>query len=253
MEKKIDIGGSAGSPGDLRELHALGLAFAEVAISEPASFSPLVREYRHLKESLGLYLLCHGPREGDPNDVRALESGYYPKILQILPIMNRLDMHLLTLHLWLDRRFIKEQVLSFKIQLLNRIVLEASRRKITICIENLSEEARDMARALAEIPDLMITLDLGHAQLLSEENRSFGFLSECPARVKHIHMHDNRGGNSHLDDAHLPPGQGTVDFKNIFKIVRRIGYEGTLTLELKPKEIRSCLPYVKSLLREDEA
>jgi sugar phosphate isomerase/epimerase len=249
MGSKIDLGGSAKSPKDVKELHALGLAFAEVAITDPVSFSSLIREYRELKDQLELFYLCHGPREGDPNDTTALETKFFPKILQILPMMMQLDMRLLTLHLWLDRRFIKKEVLSFKVGLLRRIVDEAADDGITVCIENLSEEARDMGVAFSEIPTLMMTLDIGHAELLSKQNRSYGFLRECPDRVKHIHMHDNRGGHSPVDDLHLPPGKGLIDFKSIFGVLHKTGYAGMITLELKPVEIPACLPYVKNLLR----
>jgi sugar phosphate isomerase/epimerase len=248
MEKRIDLGGSAKSPQDVQDLHALGLAFAEVAITDPLGFSGLLGEYRSLKDSLGLYYLCHGPREGDPNDVRALESEFFPKILRILPLMNELEMKLLTLHLWLDRRFIKEDVLSFKVDLLKRIVREASKARIVVCIENLSEEAPDMAKALEEIPALMVTLDLGHAELLCEENRSIGFIEQVPGRIQHLHLHDNRGGNSPKDDLHLPPGEGQIDFKRMFTALARIHYDRTVTLELKPHEIKKCLAYVSELV-----
>jgi sugar phosphate isomerase/epimerase len=248
MDKRIDLGGSAKSLQDVRDLHALGLAFAEVAITDPPRFTELLKEYKSLKDSLGLYYLCHGPREGDPNDVRALESVFLPKILAVLPLMNDLEMRVLTLHLWLDRRFIKEDVLSFKVNLLKRIVDEASKARIIVCIENLSEEATDMARALEEIPFLMVTLDLGHAELLSEKNRSMGFIEHFPGRIQHIHLHDNRGGNSPKDDLHLPPGEGVIDFKRAFEALARVHYDRTVTLELKPYEIEKCLAYVYELV-----
>jgi sugar phosphate isomerase/epimerase len=248
MGKGIDLGGSAKRPQDVRELHALGLAFAEVAVTDPLTFPGLIGEYRRLKESLGLYYLCHGPREGDPNDVQALESEFFPKILRLLPLMNELEMSLLTLHLWLDRRYIKEEVLSFKVDLLRRIVEEASRTGVVVCIENLSEEARDMARALNGIPGLMMTLDLGHAELLCEKNRSLGFIAQFPGRIQHLHLHDNRGGNSPKDDLHLPPGEGVIDFRSVFEALGAIHYDRTVTLELKPHEIKKCLAYVSQLV-----
>lgn len=248
MAKGVDLGGSAKSPQDVRELHALGLAFAEVAVTNPFTFPGLAAEYRKLKETLGLYYLCHGPREGDPNDVRALESEFFPKILRLLPLMHQLDMVVLTLHLWLDRRYIKEEVLSFKVDLLRRIVEEASKIGIVVCIENLSEEAQDMARALNDIPDLMMTLDLGHAELLCEKNRSMGFIERFPGRIQHIHLHDNRGGDSPKDDLHLPLGKGVIDFKSVFEALGAIQYDRTVTLELKPYEIKQCLAHASGLV-----
>ena len=94
----------------------------------------------------------------------------------------------------------------------------------------------------------MLTLDLGHAELLCEENRSPGFIEQFPGRIQHIHLHDNRGGNSPKDDLHLPPGEGVIDFAGLFEKLRRIYYDRTVTLELKPHEIRNCLAYVSEMV-----
>jgi len=105
-----------------------------------------------------------------------------------------------------------------------------------------------MEPAFREIPSLRMTLDLGHGELLCEKNRSMGFIEKVPERIQHIHLHDNRGGTSHTDDLHLPPGQGVIDFKGLFEALHRIRYDRTVTLELKPHEIRQCLTYVSELV-----
>lgn len=246
--EQIHLGGTARSPEDVRALYELGLQFAEIPITNPANFSHLVKTYTSLKNAMGLYYMCHGPREGDPNDTQALEKVYLPKIEAILPIMKSLDMSILTIHLWLDSRFVSEKVITFKISLLKRIIERAGDGEITICLENLSEKAADMERPFKEIPELCMTLDLGHAQLLTKENRSFGFIQNFPQRIKHVHMHDNRGGHSYRDDTHLPPGEGVVDFKEIMKKLKDMGYIRTIALELTPIEIGRCLPYVRDLV-----
>jgi sugar phosphate isomerase/epimerase len=109
----------------------------------------------------------------------------------------------------------------------------------------MSEKASDLLIPLQEIPSLGLTLDLGHAQLLTDENTSYEFIKKYAKRIRHIHIHDNRGGNSHLDDLHLPPGEGVIEFQRIFKHLLRAGYSRTVTLELKPREIERCLTTVK--------
>jgi sugar phosphate isomerase/epimerase len=247
-DKSIDLGGTARSPQDVIALYELGLQFAEIPIVDASKFSSSLHAYQELKEKLGLYYLCHGPREGDPNDTEALEKEYLSKVMQIFPLMQRLGMSLLTIHLWLDSRFVREKTIQYKIHLLKRIVAAASESQITVCLENLSETPDDTEGAFRETPLLQMTLDLGHAQLLTEVNRSHDFLDRFPERIKHIHIHDNRGGQSHLDDIHLPPPEGIIDFDSIFVRLRQIHYSGTMTLELKPDEIRKCLPYVKRLI-----
>lgn len=56
------------------------------------------------------------------------------------------------------------------------------------------------------------------------------------------------GGNSAADDLHLPVGQGIIDFKKIFRHLKAMGYDRTITLELKAFEIKKCLGCVKELL-----
>lgn len=248
---RIHLGGTARSLEDVQRLHNLGLQFAEIPITDPGKFADQVKDYKGLRDKLGLYYLCHGPREGDPNDTRSLENEYLPKVLQILPLMTQLKMSLLTVHLWLDQRFVKQDVVSFKIGLLRKITDIATEAGITICLENLSEQASDMAAVFDELPSLYMTLDLGHAQLLTEGNRSYEFIRQCPERIKHIHLHDNRGGHSYRDDLHLPAGEGIVDFEKIFNRLEGIGYDRTITLELKPPEIKKCLGYVKKLLSQE--
>ncbi len=248
---EIHLGGTARSLEDVQRLHNLGLQFAEIPITDPGKFADQVKDYKGLRDKLGLYYLCHGPREGDPNDTRSLENEYLPKVLQILPLMTQLKMSLLTVHLWLDQRFVKQDVVSFKIGLLRKITDIATEAGIAICLENLSEQASDMAAVFDELPSLYMTLDLGHAQLLTEGNRSYEFIRQCPERIKHIHLHDNRGGHSYRDDLHLPAGEGIVDFEKIFNRLEGIGYDRTITLELKPPEIKKCLGYVKKLLSQE--
>ena len=249
IKNNIHLGGTARSPEDVQALHALGLQFAELPLTDRLSNELDV--YRELKDRLGLYYLCHGPREGDPNDTKGLKETYLPKILASFPMMKGLEASLLTIHLWLDSRFVKEDVLSFKVGILREILARAEQAGIVICLENLSESASHLRTALDQLPQLYLTLDLGHAQLLTEVNRSDEILAQFPDRVRHVHLHDNRGGHSPKADLHLPIGEGVIDFKGVFSRLRAMGYDRTITLELKPPEIEASLPGVRKLLGLD--
>ena len=229
-------------------LKDLGLEFAEISIPNLNKFKKHISEYLRLKQETHLPYLCHGPREGDPNDVSSLQRGYLPHVLDILDTMPKLNMSLLTLHLWMDRRYVKAHVIDFKIELLRTIVHEARDKGIIICLENLSEDWHDLRRPFDELPHLNLTLDVGHAQLLRKENTSFGFMKAYPDRIKHVHLHDNLGGDRPEDDVHLPPGRGIVDFKTILTALARVGYQRTATLELRPQEIESSIGFIKKLI-----
>jgi len=245
---EIALGGTARSPEDVVALYDLGLDFAEISTKNLKESSDNITKFVELVEGTSFYYLCHGPNEGDPNAMSSIRSDYLPRVEDILEIMPMLKMSLLTLHLWLDRRFVRSHVIDFKIELLRKIVDKARGKNIVICLENLSEDREDLDAVLRELPLLHLTLDVGHAQLLRRETTAFDLIAAYADRIKHIHLHDNLGGDLPKHDLHLPPGKGIVDFRGIFNAFKTIGYTGTATLELKPQEIKSCLPFVKTLL-----
>ncbi len=247
-EHQIHLGGTARSPEDVNALHELGLQFAEIPITDPDKFYSLKDDYNALRKQLGLYYICHGPQEGDANDTETLEKAYLPKLMHILSIMPELDMKLLTLHLWMDARFVSQEAIAYKMDLLKRLSDKAKKEGIIICLENLSERSSHLAEIFQALPFLGLTMDLGHGQLLAREHTSFGFMHHHPERIMHIHLHDNRGGLTADDDLHLPVGDGIIDFEKIFQMLKQIEYKGTITLELIPHEIKKCLGYVKKLL-----
>ena len=244
----IHLGGTARSPEDVRALHKLGLQFAEIPMTDPDKVSALKKTYRDLSQQTGLYYLCHGPREGDPNDTELLETSYFPKLLRVIEIMPYLDMRLLTIHLWMDPRFVKPEAIAYKMGFLNRLLDYGRETGVEICLENLSETATHLSQIFELLPRLNLTLDIGHAQLLSSRNTSHGFIERFPEKIRHVHIHDNRGGDSPLDDLHLPVGKGIIDFGRMFRKLKAIGYHRTFTLELRPEQIKTCLSSVKNLL-----
>ena len=245
---EIALGGTARSPEDVVALYDLGLDFAEISTKNLKESNDNITKFVELVEGTSFYYLCHGPNEGDPNAMSSIRSDYLPRVEDILEIMPTLKMSLLTLHLWLDRRFVRSHVIDFKIELLRKIVDKAREKNIVICLENLSEDREDLDAVLRELPLLHLTLDVGHAQLLRKETTAFDLIAAYADRIKHIHLHDNLGGDLPKHDLHLPPGKGIVDFRGIFNAFKTIGYTGTATLELKPQEIKSCLPFIKTLL-----
>ena len=244
----IALGGTARSPEDVAMLYDLGLDFAEVSLKDMSNFAKRISDFIKLTSKTNLFYLCHGPNEGDPNDTTYLREHYLPRILEILDIMPKLKMSLLTLHLWVDQRFVKAHVIDLKIDLLREIIRKAQDRNITVCLENLSENWEDLDRIFKQLSKLYLTFDIGHAQLLRPKTTAFDMIAAYAHRIRHLHLHDNIGGNSVDDDLHLPVGDGNVDFLGILGALKEAGYRGTATLELKPEEIKRCLSFVRTLL-----
>jgi plastocyanin len=64
-------------------------------------------------------------------------------------------------------------------------------------------------------------LDIGHANLLVELNSTDELLAAFGKRLRHVHLHDNKGGAS---DLHLPLGAGSLETAHYIRSLQPVGY-----------------------------
>jgi sugar phosphate isomerase/epimerase len=102
-----------------------------------------------------------------------------------------------------------------------------------------------LAELLEAIPELALHLDIGHANLLVETNTTEDLLRVYGPRLRHVHLHDNKGGSA---DLHLPLGAGTIDTATYVRMLQKAGYDGTITLEVFTPD-KHHLAYSRDLLR----
>ena len=149
-----------------------------------------------------------------------------------------------------DRKFIIER----NLQSLREMLPIAQQHGIGLMIENLPgsfNTARQVSELLEPLPDLGLHLDIGHANLLVELNSTDELLAAYGKRLRHVHLHDNKGGNA---DLHLPLGTGTLETDHYVRSLQAIGYDETITLEVFSPD-RRHLAYSREVLRQlwDEA
>lgn len=239
------VGGRAHSIDEVERIAAAGFPFVEISILNERSFAADFSRLKRIQDSCGISYLAHGPEEGAAADPEALRRDYLPLVRAVLDAARELGVALCTIHFWMDRRFIPLEHLPAKQELLREMVAYADGRGIVLCIENLSERVADFTGAFAAIDDLGMTLDLGHGALLSRRNTAYNFTRRCFDRIRHVHIHDNRGGDSPRDDLHLPLGDGLIDFAPLLSGLKRRGYDKTITIEVRP----AALPHSSRVLR----
>jgi sugar phosphate isomerase/epimerase len=233
----ITIGGRAHNIEELFEVSNLGYPFVEISLDDPATVAGWIPQLLEIKDTYGISFLAHYPNEDNPLDVDVLRNKFLPRIKTLMDLSRKLDITKATLHFWIDQRWAPADLIPGKLELLSRIVDYGNEYGITVCIENLSERSESFGPAFDAIPDLRMTLDIGHAQLLAQQNTSFRFIEEHFSRIAHLHVHDNRGGTSVKDDLHLPLGDGIVDYSAIIAALMKKGYDSTITMEVKPRDM----------------
>jgi len=82
-------------------------------------------------------------------------------------------------------------------------------------------------KALLEAaPGLKAHLDFGHIQMGRDDHDAF--CRQLAAEIAHVHFSDNRG----REDNHMPLGVGSIDWHAAVKLLKAIGYDETITLEV---------------------
>jgi sugar phosphate isomerase/epimerase len=131
---------------------------------------------------------------------------------------------------------------------LRELLPEAERLGVGLMIENLPGDfnnAQQLGELLDPIPELGLHLDIGHANLQVPENTTGEILRRHGDRLRHVHLHDNKGGSA---DLHLPLGSGTLKLRDHICELHNVGFDGTITLEVFTPD-RHFLAYSRDVLR----
>ena len=143
-----------------------------------------------------------------------------------------------------ERKFVIER----NLQTIRELLPMAQEFGVGLMIENLPggfNTVRQLSELLDPIPELGLHLDIGHANLLVDYNTTDELLAAYGPRLRHVHLHDNKGGSA---DLHLPLGAGTLDTAHYVQSLHAAGYDGTVTLEVFTPD-RQHLAYSRDVLR----
>ena len=100
-------------------------------------------------------------------------------------------------------------------------------------------QIKEFAEILSAVPIAGLHLDIAHAWVAGGMKEIEGFLELGQnGRLKHVHISENDGS----DDQHLPLGTGfknTPPWPEIIKMLKSIGYDETITLEVFASDRRN--------------
>ena len=103
---------------------------------------------------------------------------------------------------------------------------------MTVCVENMPpgvypgsrmSDLLDLVAAL-DRPEVALALDTGHANMTTTAATE---TLAAAGLLRTLHVHDNNGRR----DAHLAPGQGSVDWPSWKSALDQVNYQGPIMLE----------------------
>lgn len=239
--------------GEIRWVAELGLDFIDLTLEPPgaASWRVNVRDIKHALEDHGIGIVGHTayylPMASPFEGVRRGAVDEFKRCLEIFAILGArwMNMHPQAYAPMHDRNYIVERNLSTITDLLPL----ARECGVGLMIENLPGDwntVLQLSQLLDPLPELGLHLDIGHANLQTTRNTTDELLRAYGSRLRHVHLHDNKGGTA---DLHLPLGCGNLDVNHTIASLRRSGYDGTITLEVFSED-KHYLLHSRDVLRE---
>jgi sugar phosphate isomerase/epimerase len=138
---------------------------------------------------------------------------------------------------------------------LRELAKVAADHGVGLMVENVPgrfNSAAQLGEILDGMPELCLHLDIGHCNLMVRENTAGEILARYMDRIRHVHLHDNRGGTA---DLHLPLGAGTLDYQRYIRVLKQSGYNSTITLEVftgNPGDLVASSRLLRQLWKELE-
>jgi len=144
----------------------------------------------------------------------------FDNIVKNIEILKNLGTKKITIHPFQDLS-IEENA-----KILNEINIFLQKNKMELLIENVSSSPYNsmdnISELLEKIPNIGLTLDIGHANRNSELD---GFIRNLASKIQHIHLHYNIGNFDHL----FYDEKEKLD--EIFSRINSFGYNETILIE----------------------
>lgn len=248
MQQTLSFGARAHSLEEIEKIAPIGFRFVEIDWKDASTIRDERERLLTLQKRLSITYLAHGPNEKDRSDADEITEHMAPRIRHLLDLASETGIETYTQHLCLDARSLSDDVIRRKTEVLKHWSEHAAKRGVKFCIENLSEHAHHFAEAFESIPELSMTLDVGHGELLTEQNTSIGFIERFPKRIHHVHLHDNNGGTSSKSDLHLPIGWGSIDVFPIIETLMANAYSGILCFEVPVEHMAESRDRIRGMM-----
>lgn len=169
-------------------------------------------------------------------------------IVPYIDVGREVEADIVTFHTTLSPLFYSDENIVEFLEAMPMARDAARESGVTLAAETLGLYSTELTLLFESDPSLGLAMDLGHAQILAARNRAFTIMEYFFDKIMMVNVHDNHGKAMtdeilHLRsqrqvpleemreiaqryDTHLPIGEGSIDFKAIFKELKRHSYDG---------------------------
>jgi len=204
--------------------------------------SGFLRRVREEFSARGLRITQHGPyHEANPASLDELTRAYtVKKYREAFTAAEALGATSIVLHAGYSEKRYNGDVdywLERGMKTWPEFVKRAEDSGIIIAAEHIFErEPTPLKRLVEEInsPNFRLCVDSGHLNVFSAVSFETWFEALGPY-IAELHLHDNRGKS----DEHLPLGDGSIDFTEYFRLLKKYDVRPIYTIEPHNEEVFS--------------
>lgn len=169
-------------------------------------------------------------------------------IVPYIDLAQMIDAELVVIHSSLSTLLYDDLEINTFLQALPLAYDTAKESGVTLAIETLGLYYTEIMLVFDEFPELKIDLDIGHGQLLASRNRALGHIENYCSSIEMVNVHDNNACEAFDEvlsskkmkeftkdelreiavdcDKHLPIGDGSIEFGQIFSYLKERNYDG---------------------------
>jgi len=228
----------------------------------PETFDPVrMKNLRAKLEDCGLGCGIHTASYVNTAEVfESIRKGVVQHFKEFIDVGRGIGARYLIIHCGVYFRQFRTRVEECLVRTLKETASYAERWGVSLLIENMNRIPQTPAgkpwdlnleqpeisylgvtlEELAEVysrvnsPMLGFSLNVAHTHLLA--NGFPPFLKAFGDKLGNVQISDNHG----ITDEHLPVGEGTVDFSSLVRQLKKMDYQGTLSLSVAKDRVLEC-------------
>jgi len=180
------------------------------------------------------------------------------EIVPFIDIGSEIGAELVTCHTALSTIFYSDQEIDGFLDSITLACDTAQERGVNLAVETLGLYYTELTLLFDRCPQLGISLDIGHGQIMALRNRANDILQSFYDRVKMVNIHDNHGMKmveevrqlrkerevpreemlvlARKYDEHLSIGEGSIDFEPILTDMKQRSYDGRFLMMCEDSE-----------------
>jgi sugar phosphate isomerase/epimerase len=236
----------------------------------PENFDPArVKALRSRLEEYGLGCGIHTASYVNTAEIfEPIRQGVVQHFKDFIDLAHGLGARYLIIHCGVYFRQFRPRVEECLVETLKEAAAYAERWGVPLLVENMNRIPQTLAgkpwdlsfeqpevsylgitvEELAEIyqkvnsPLLGFSLNVAHAHII--ESGFLPFLKAFGDKLGNVQVSDNNG----ITDEHLPIGEGTVDFVGLMQQLKKMNYQGTLSLSVAKERVLECKDRLQKIL-----